>query len=161
MLCFCGVLLMSFLAISAMIELLGLIQYVYIAESGYDIPYGFLAVYDAAIPVSQMIIPLGFIIYFYSFNKKHLFTLHGDKVKRICASCCICVKGRKSYARFAQSQPDSTLAEGKFATAPPSSRIEPRSETYFNIPYTGEFTSVMSLVSQEDTGYGSVATINT
>ena len=135
---------------SAMAELAGLLQYIYNTISGNVIPYGIQVAYVTVIPVSQMIIPLGFVIYFYSFNKKSQQSIfHGVKIQRMCSCCCLRRKGTNAYVTIAQSQ---------VATAPRSTRIEPPSETYFNVSYTGGFTNITSKITQEDTGYGSIAT---
>ena len=56
--------LMGFMTISALIEIFGVIQFLYNTVSGKQLPFEILVIYAGAIPLSQMLIPLGFTITF-------------------------------------------------------------------------------------------------
>ena len=138
--------LMTFITASALIEVLGLVQFIYNTLSGKELSFGVSVVYEGAIPFSQMIIPLGFLVY----------SLKKVKCRKKPKSCLCCARGRKKRSvRFQNDQVQTTVVQ---VTAPASTRVEAPSDTYFNVPYTGEFTSVTDpLISNRDTGYGSVA----
>ena len=138
--------LVIFITASALIEVLGLVQFIYNTISGKHLPFGVSVVYEGAIPFSQMIIPLGFLVY----------SLKKVKCRKKPKCCLCCAGGRKKRSvRFQNDQVQTTVVQ---VTAPASTRVEAPSDTYFNVPYTGEFTSVTDpLISNRDTGYGSVA----
>ena len=112
-------------------------------------------VYAAILPVLQLIFPIGFLFYLYSFN---LF--HWRAIKRAAAewrcfhSCC----GRENAPRVDQIQ--------EAATAPCSHHVTAPSATFFDMPLTGAFTDVTTDHEEQqallhnggaDTEYGSVA----
>ena len=145
-------LLMTFLTISAFLELIGLMQFLYNTLSGNSLPYGVQVTYEGVVPISQMIIPLGFITYFYSLKKFKCvnFKCKGQRWRKVCL-CCL--GNRRATSPYIL--PTNTNGP---ATAPESTRQEPPSESYFDVPYTGEFTSITDpLISKGDTGYGSIA----
>ena len=146
------IILMSFLTVSAVVELIGLLQYIYNRLSGNHVPYAIQVIYEGAIPISQMVISLGFITYFYSLKKFKCVNIkrRGQRWRRVCF-CCL--GNRRATSPYIL--PTNTNGP---ATAPESTRQEPPSESYFDVPYTGGFTSITDpLVSKGDTGYGSVA----
>ena len=108
------------IVISALIQAFGLVQHFYNTVSGEQIPFEVSVIYDGAIPFSQMIIPLGFLFYSYSVRK--------------CCTHCRCKRTNSRHYYLC----NSSLT----GQAPPSTRVEPPSDTYFETPYTGEFTSI-------------------
>ena len=146
------IILMSFLTVSAVVELIVLLQYIYNTLSGNDVPYAIRVINEGAVPISQMVISLGFITYFYSLKKFKCvnFKCKGQRWRKVCL-CCL-------GNRRATPPPNQLTNTNRPATAPESTRQEPPSETFFVVPYTGEFTSIADpLVSNGDIGYGSVA----
>ena len=85
----------------------------------------------AALPVTQLVFPIGFLLYLYSFN---LFRWRA--IKRAAAewrcfrSCC----GKQNNSRV--------LEVGEAATAPSSHYVAVPSVSFFIVPYTGAFTDV-------------------
>ena len=69
-------LLMTFITLSALVEVFGLIQYVHNTVSQNKIPFKILVLYDGAIPFSQMIIFFGFIFYNFKFSCKKAHTCY-------------------------------------------------------------------------------------
>ena len=110
----------------------------------------------AVLPVNQLILPLAFLFYLYSFN---LFRWRA--IKRAAAewrcfrSCC----GRENAPRVGQIQ--------EAATAPSRShRVTAPSVTFFDVPLTGAFTGVTAEEQQAllsdgdgDKGYGGVVSM--
>ena len=93
--------------------------------------YAWWMVYAAMFPIIQLIFPLAFLFYLYSFN---LFCWRA--IKRAAAewrcfrSCC----GKQNNSRV--------LGVGEAATAPSSHYVAVPSVTFFIVPYTGAFTDV-------------------
>ena len=142
-------LLMCFFVVSSLIELIGLIMYVYsaISERAVD-NYTFWLVYDIAMPFSQLVIPSGFLVYLYSFRWKTIKRASGEwrAVFRFCCTICLtysCSCCRESGVSSSDSQRENLhLSTDVAATAPTSTRVSPPSQIYFSIKYTGAFTSI-------------------
>lgn len=152
-------LLMCFFALSSLIEITGLIMYVYSAISGKNInSYTFWLVYDIAMPFSQLVIPSGFLVYLYSFKRfsREELKKSTSQWRDVCTGCCVhCKKSTNSSSDFQNHD----LLCGEEGTAPSSDRVSALSDTYFSIKYTGAFTDISNMVattSNHDTGYGSV-----
>ena len=150
--------LMSFMVVSALIETVGLFIGIYYGTiTKKRFPFWFLAVYNGAIPFSQFIVPLGFMTYLYS-NKKFQWrnikkTAIGWKdvvISKCCCYCCVVDQPLQT-----ENQQYERVFVGEEATAPPSTRVSAPSESFFNVEYTGEFTSITQDVTH-DTGYGSL-----
>ena len=106
----------------------------------------------AVLPVTQIVFPLGFLFYLYSFNLFHWRTIKRAAAEWRCfRSCC----GRENAPRVGQIQ--------EAATAPCSHHVTAPSVTFFDVPHTGAFTDVTTEEQQAllpdgdgDTGYGGV-----
>ena len=160
-------LLMCFFVVSSLIEITGLLMYVYTAISGKDVDnYAFWLVYDIAMPFSQLIIPFGFLVYLYSFRWKavKLASVKWRTTCRLCFMTCLACtrcKTRRGSSSDSQKQDLLSSKDTDAATAPISNRISAPSETYFSVGYTGAFTNITVtdtvISTAADTGYGSVA----
>ena len=137
-------LLMCFFVLSSLIELTGLVMYAYSAISGRAVDsYSFWLVYDIAMPISQLVIPSGFLVYLYSFQWKIIKRASGEW-KATCRSIMtLCCHNKSSSELLRDFNIDNNqILSNDEATAPSSSRVSPPSNTYFNIEYTGCFTNI-------------------
>lgn len=154
--------LMFLLVISASIELIGLLTYIYTAVVSKHITEVVQQLYRVdyvVLPFSLVIIPTGFLIYLYSLKMFSYGSIRraAQEWKRCCAYC---KHWNKAYARI----PDVRVHEE--ATVPASTRVTAHSETFFSIPYTDDFTKItqqeqQSLVRKEpgSSGYNSVVSV--
>ena len=155
-------LLTCFFLLSSLIEITGLVMYIYAAITGKKVDnYTFWLVDDIAMPISQLIIPSGFLFYLYSFktfNREEL-KKSVNQWKAVCASCCCCACKKKANSSSESIQNRGFLSEEE-GTAPSSDRESPLSHTYFNRSsiYTGAFTTISNqvLVTSANHDYGSV-----
>ena len=112
-------------------------------------------------PLAQLLFPLGFLFSFYSTQKfRSKFFKKASKEWRYCCICsndCARRKYITSHHNTVKFQPDLTQAP----TVPPSTRVSPPSNTFFQLSYTNNFTKITTdnipLISNIDveTGYGS------
>ena len=112
------------------------------------------------IPNGQLIFPLGCLACFYPVKK-----MLGGSVLKIGRKCKDWYKSCSCSACCKHSQPisSSPQLETEAATAPESNRVSYPSHTYFDVPYTNDFTKITTERSQlipsaVDTGYSSIAT---
>ena len=107
----------------------------------------------AVLPVIQMVFPLGFLFYLYSFNLCRWRAIKRAAAEWRCfRSCC----GRENELRVDQIREAATAPRSHCVTAP--------SVTFFDIPLTGAFTDVTTEEQQAlspdgnggGTGYGGV-----
>lgn len=132
----------------------------YTAITGRHQTYSVWIMHGVAIPVCHIIFPIGYLICFYSWTWFRWTTLKKAAMKnwKCCFACC---KGAKMVrANLKNKGAESTV---DVCTHPESSRVSDLSHTYFNVPYTNEFTQIESeaelLQSQmngNDVQYGSV-----
>ena len=110
-----------------------------------------------SIPLLYLLVPFGFLVHLYAVR-------HTGLVK-----CCTCTPNccRRYFQRIGREDYTPDYSE----TRPTSHPINARSDTYWSVPYTNEFTSVVAIVSSgeenneqqtlvpctSDTGYGSHA----
>lgn len=154
-------LLMCFFVVSSLIELTGLIMYVYSAISGTAVDsYVFWLVYDIAMPFSQLVIPSGFLVYLFSFQWKSIKRA-SEEWKAICKVCCTTCSKHSTCCNLSlsvsssYSQREALHLSTDTPTAPISTRVSPPSQTYFSIKYTGGFTNIIDNSMANNTHYGS------
>ena len=151
---------MSFMVMSALIETAGLLISVYGIITKKGLPLWFLAMYHIAIPFSQFVVPLGFLVYLYSnkkFQWKNIQKAAAKWRKSLKCKCkCACCKrvGSSSYTKSDPYQHFPRAVVVEQATAPPSTRVSAPSESFFDVEYTGGFTSISHPVVSS--GYGSI-----
>ena len=93
--------------------------------------YAWWMVYAAMFPIIQLIIPIGFLFYLYSFNLFRWRAIKRAAVEWRCFhSCC----GKEDVSRVP--------GVGEAATAPSSHCVAVPSVSFFIVPYTGAFTDV-------------------
>ena len=157
--------LMCFFVLSSLIELTGLVMYTYSAISGRAVDsYSLWLVYDIAMPISQLVIPSGFLVYLCSFRWKTLGRASGEwkTTCRSTMSCttnskCICCKSSSDSSSESLREDLIQNLSNDEATAPTSSRVSPPSNTYFSVEYTGCFTNINDKsVDMEVKNYGSI-----
>ena len=138
-------LLMCFFVLSSIIDLAGLIMYGYSTVG--DVDSSFWLAYGIAMPISQLIIPSGLLVYLYSFQWKTFKRASGEW-KATCRSIITLWCSSKSLSELQRPGEDfiiqnQILSNDELeATAPSSSRVSPPSNTYFNVEYTGCFTNI-------------------
>ena len=135
--------LLSFMTLRALIAIIGFEEFSYpiFTKDRNLMPNGWLIVtHDIAIPLSQILIPIGF--------------LYCTVTRFECVSA-IGVYLKKLQCSHSWHQHKSSV----IGQAPPSTRVDPSSETYFETPYTGEFTSIADSLIRESPSinYGSGA----
>ena len=148
-----------FFVVSSLIELTGLIMYVYSAMSGTAVDsYVLWLVYDMAMPFSQLVIPSGVLVYLFSFWWKSI-KWASEEWRAICKLCCTtCFKystcSNSSSVSSSCSQREALHQSTNVPTAPISTSP---SQTYFNVKYTGGFTNFSdnSMGIRNNTHYGS------
>lgn len=135
--------LMSFLIVSALIELIGLLTYIHTSIVGNHANSAavdkVLEIDYVVLPLSLAITPAGFMVYLYSLKKFSWASM--KRAGQDWKWCCFCCKKlrREFSIRTKRRQ------EGREdATAPESNRVSAPSETYnyFSVPYTGGFTTI-------------------
>lgn len=122
----------------------------------YQLPAIWLSV-AIAFPIGLLLFPIAFLISFYPIRK-----IWNDKI-RICFAHCKCCKKPKPlhHKRHVHFQEPTEVP-----TFPVSSRVTPASSTFFQVPYTNDFTHITNattpLVSEGHAGrgYGSVSASN-
>ena len=110
------------------------------------------------IPNGQLIFPLGCLICFYPVKK-----MLGGSALKIGCKCKDWYKNCSCMPCCKHNQPinSSPQLETEAATAPESNRVSFPSHTYFDVPYTNDFTKITTERSQlipsaVDTGYSSI-----
>jgi len=152
-------LLMVFFLASFIVEASGLAMYIYSSVTGKDISsYTLWVVYDIAMPMSQLVIPVGLLVYLYSF-KKQSFKKALKEWRECCKidlwSCRSNNKGTRDNCLLNNTDKN----DDSYTTNTPSDTRNPSlpSGTYFEVEYTGEFTNITdakNLVKE----YGSIST---
>lgn len=89
-----------------------------------------------ATPLSDLIFPFGFLLFFYSI--KNLFIRPASSFAQCCASLCCCKRNKQ---RNAYQDLNKTL---EARTTPPSTRQSQPSESFYRVSYTGDFTAIAS-----------------
>ena len=136
-------LLMCFLSTHVFTLTAGLLARYITDVTGHESNYGLWILNSAGIPVSLLVIPLGFLVYLNTINSEILC----GRCKRLqrqinCINTC-CVKGN-------QNVEDGTEW---LNTHPSSHPVYVPSYTHWSVPYTGQFTSVGEPVVMEDMGH--------
>ena len=129
--------LVIFLLAFVLVISLALVVRLYTAITGRHQTYSVWIMHGVAIPICHIIFPVGYLICFYSWNWFRWTTLKRAAMKnwKCCFACCKKAKTVRTYAK--NKGPDSTV---NVCTHPESSRVSDLSNTYFNVPYTNEFT---------------------
>ena len=118
-------------AVTVLVNILLPTELVY--NNGRYYNYNYQLVNGAVLPVTQIVFPLAFLFYLYSFN---LFRWRA--IKRAAAewrcfrSCC----------RRENAPQGDQLHVREAATAPSSHRVTAPSGTFFDVPLTGAFTEI-------------------
>ena len=152
-------LLMVFFLSSFIVEASGLAMYIYSSVTGKDInSYTMWVIYDIAMPLSQLIIPIGLLVYLYSFKKQSL-----NKALKEWKECCridllSCRSDKSAHndSLLHNSDPNDDAC----STAPGSKNHSIPSCTYFDVEYTGEFTKITDTKNSVK-AYGSISTKDT
>ena len=153
--------LMAFFLGSFVIEATGLAMYIYSAVTDKSInSYTVWVIYDIAMPFSQLIIPIGLLIYLHSFKKQSLKRALTEW--RLCceASCssstCFSKHAGMEDLHRINRHEDCELGESEKTDSKHESQP---SYTYFNIEHTGEFTKITDQNACA-TKYGSLVVTN-
>ena len=111
-------------------------------------------------PISLLLFPVAFLLCFYPVSKLFRCAVCAKVQKCFCFFCDKHKAGSKRVVRFQQQPAYSTHIAPTF---PESTRVSPPSSTFFQVPYTNNFTHITTenapLLHDErtDTGYGSVS----
>lgn len=110
-------------------------------------------------PISLLLFPVAFLLCFYPVSKLFKCAVCAKVQKCFCFFCDKHKARNKRAVRFQQQPVYSTHVVPTF---PESTRVSPPSSTYFQVPYTNNFTHITTenapLLRDErtDTGYGSI-----
>ena len=112
-------------------------------------------------PISLLLLPVAFILSFYPVSKICRFAVCA-KARRCC--CFLCDRhDRQKSKRTVSLLQKPACSTHNVPTIPDSSRVSFPSNTFFQVPYTNNFTHITTenapLISDDhkDTGYGSVS----
>ena len=111
-------------------------------------------------PISLLLFPVAFLLCFYPVNKLCRPAVCAMIQKGLHSLCRKHNTKNERTVRFQQQQQSSTHIAPTF---PESTRVSPPSSTFFQVPYTNNFTRITTenaqLITSEhmDTGYGSVS----
>ena len=109
-------------------------------------------------PTSLLLFPVAFLLCFYPVGKLCKSILC-EKMRRF--PCCLSMKQKTKNKRVVHFQQNPVFSTHAVPTFPASTRVSPPSSTYFQVPYTNNFTHITTenapLVPDECGGYGSVA----
>ena len=148
-------LLMVFFLSSFIVEASGLAMNIYSSVTRKDINnYTILVIYDIAMLLSQLIIPISLLVYLYSFKRQSL-----NKALKEWREC---FRIDLLSCRFKSAHNDSLLHnsdpnDDACSTAPGPKNHSIPSCTYFDVEYTGEFTKITDTKNSVK-AYGSIST---
>ena len=110
-------------------------------------------------PISLLLFPVAFLLCFYPVSKLFKCAVCTEVQKCFCFFCDKHKARNKRAVRFQQPAYSTHVVP----TFPESTRVSPPSSTYFQVPYTNNFTHITTenapLLHDErtDTGYGSIS----
>lgn len=124
---------------------LALIVRLYTALTRTHQTYTIWILHSVAIPVCHIIFPVGYLICFYSWSWFQWTTKKAARKNWKCCFVCHCKEVTTVHTHPKNRAVDFTADT---CTHPESSRVSDLSYTYFNVPYTNEFTEVESEADQ-------------